>query len=205
MEKSTPMDRLVCGDVGFGKTEVAIRAAFKAVCRRQAGGRAGAHHHPRAATCQELPRAHERACPCAWTTSTASAAAPQQKQILKDLKEGKIDILIGTHRLVSKDVVYKDLGLLIIDEEQKFGVNVKDKLKTLRATVDTLTLTATPIPRTLQFSLMGARDLSIISTPPPNRYPVSTMLQPYDEVVIRGAIEYELSVAAARCTSCTTR
>jgi transcription-repair coupling factor (superfamily II helicase) len=121
---------------------------------------------------------------------------PQQRdqtQILKDLKEGKIDIIIGTHRLVSKDVVYKDLGLLIIDEEQKFGVNVKDKLKTLRATVDTLTLTATPIPRTLQFSLMGARDLSIISTPPPNRYPVSTMLQPYDEVVIRGAIEYELS------------
>jgi transcription-repair coupling factor (superfamily II helicase) len=120
-------------------------------------------------------------------------SSADQTQILKDLKEGKIDIIIGTHRLVSKDVVYKDLGLLIIDEEQKFGVNVKDKLKTLRATVDTLTLTATPIPRTLQFSLMGARDLSIISTPPPNRYPVSTMLQPYDEVVIRGAIEYELS------------
>jgi transcription-repair coupling factor (superfamily II helicase) len=120
-------------------------------------------------------------------------SSAQQTQILKDLKEGKIDIIIGTHRLVSKDVQYKDLGILIIDEEQKFGVNVKDKLKTLRATVDTLTLTATPIPRTLQFSLMGARDLSIISTPPPNRYPVSTMLQPYDEVVIRGAIEYELS------------
>jgi transcription-repair coupling factor (superfamily II helicase) len=120
-------------------------------------------------------------------------SSADQTQILKDLKDGKIDIIIGTHRLVSKDVVYKDLGLLIIDEDQKFGVNVKDKLKTLRATVDTLTLTATPIPRTLQFSLMGARDLSIISTPPPNRYPVSTMLQPYDEVTIRGAIEYELS------------
>ena len=116
-----------------------------------------------------------------------------QKQILKDLKEGKIDILIGTHRLVSKDVEYKDLGLLIIDEEQKFGVNVKDKLKTLRATVDTLTLTATPIPRTLQFSLMGARDLSIISTPPPNRYPVQTNVLPYDEVVIKDAIDHELS------------
>ncbi len=192
MEKSTPMDRLVCGDVGFGKTEVAIRAAFKAVCDSKQVAvlvpttiLALQHWKSFSARMKGLPVRVE------YINRFRSSA--QQTQILKDLKEGKIDIIIGTHRLVSKDVVYKDLGLLIIDEEQKFGVNVKDKLKTLRATVDTLTLTATPIPRTLQFSLMGARDLSIISTPPPNRYPVSTMLQPYDEVVIRGAIEYELS------------
>ncbi len=192
MERSTPMDRLVCGDVGFGKTEVAIRAAFKAVCDSKQVAvlvpttiLASQHWKNFSARMKGLPVRVD------YINRFRSSA--QQTQILKDLKEGKIDILIGTHRLVSKDVVYKDLGLLIIDEEQKFGVNVKDKLKTLRATVDTLTLTATPIPRTLQFSLMGARDLSIISTPPPNRYPVSTMLQPYDEVTIRGAIEYELS------------
>lgn len=192
MEKGVPMDRLVCGDVGFGKTEVAIRAAFKAVCDSKQVAvlvpttiLALQHWKSFSARMKGLPARVE------YINRFRSSA--QQTQILKDLKEGKIDIIIGTHRLVSKDVVYKDLGLLIIDEEQKFGVNVKDKLKTLRATVDTLTLTATPIPRTLQFSLMGARDLSIISTPPPNRYPVSTMLQPYDEATIRGAIEYELS------------
>ncbi|MBL7953658.1 MAG: transcription-repair coupling factor [Flavobacteriales bacterium] len=192
MEKATPMDRLVCGDVGFGKTEVAIRAAFKAVCDSKQVAvlvpttiLALQHAKSFAARMKGLPVRVD------YINRFRSSA--DQTQILKDLKDGKIDIIIGTHRLVSKDVVYKDLGLLIIDEEQKFGVNVKDKLKTLRATVDTLTLTATPIPRTLQFSLMGARDLSIISTPPPNRYPVSTMLQPYDEVTIRGAIEYELS------------
>ncbi|MBK8499796.1 MAG: transcription-repair coupling factor [Flavobacteriales bacterium] len=192
MEKATPMDRLVCGDVGFGKTEVAIRAAFKSVCDSKQVAvlvpttiLALQHAKSFAARMKGLPVRVD------YINRFRSSA--DQKQILADLKEGKIDIIIGTHRLVSKDVVYKDLGLLIIDEEQKFGVNVKDKLKTLRASVDTLTLTATPIPRTLQFSLMGARDLSIISTPPPNRYPVSTMLQPYDEVVIRGAIEYELS------------
>jgi transcription-repair coupling factor (superfamily II helicase) len=192
MEKATPMDRLVCGDVGFGKTEVAIRAAFKSVCDSKQVAvlvpttiLALQHAKSFAARMKGLPVRVD------YINRFRSSA--DQTQILKDLKDGKIDIIIGTHRLVSKDVVYKDLGLLIIDEEQKFGVNVKDKLKTLRATVDTLTLTATPIPRTLQFSLMGARDLSIISTPPPNRYPVSTMLQPYDEVTIRGAIEYELS------------
>ena len=192
MEKATPMDRLVCGDVGFGKTEVAIRAAFKSVCDSKQVAvlvpttiLALQHAKSFAARMKGLPVRVD------YINRFRSSA--DQTQILKDLKEGKIDIIIGTHRLVSKDVVYKDLGLLIIDEEQKFGVNVKDKLKTLRATVDTLTLTATPIPRTLQFSLMGARDLSIISTPPPNRYPVATMLQPYDEVTIRGAIEYELS------------
>ncbi|MBL7940817.1 MAG: transcription-repair coupling factor, partial [Flavobacteriales bacterium] len=192
MEKGTPMDRLVCGDVGFGKTEVAIRAAFKAACDSKQVAvlvpttiLALQHWKSFSNRMKGLPVRVE------YINRFRSSA--QQTQILKDLKEGKIDILIGTHRLVSKDVVWKDLGLMIIDEEQKFGVNVKDKLKTLRASVDTLTLTATPIPRTLQFSLMGARDLSIISTPPPNRYPVSTMLQPYDEVTIRGAIEYELS------------
>ncbi|MBK7946562.1 MAG: transcription-repair coupling factor [Flavobacteriales bacterium] len=192
MEKSTPMDRLVCGDVGFGKTEVAIRAAFKAVC----DGKQAAVLVPTTILALQHWKsfsARMKGLPVRVDYINRFRSSAQQTQILKDLKEGKIDILIGTHRLVSKDVVYKDLGLLIIDEEQKFGVNVKDKLKTLRATVDTLTLTATPIPRTLQFSLMGARDLSIISTPPPNRYPVSTMLQPYDEVTIRGAIEYELS------------
>ncbi|MFZ1692234.1 MAG: transcription-repair coupling factor [Flavobacteriales bacterium] len=192
MEKSTPMDRLVCGDVGFGKTEVAIRAAFKAAC----DGKQAAVLVPTTILALQHWKsfsARMKGMPVRVDYINRFRSSAQQTQILKDLKEGKIDIIIGTHRLVSKDVQYKDLGILIIDEEQKFGVNVKDKLKTLRASVDTLTLTATPIPRTLQFSLMGARDLSIISTPPPNRYPVSTMLQPYDEVVIRGAIEYELS------------
>ncbi|MGB3527383.1 MAG: transcription-repair coupling factor [Flavobacteriales bacterium] len=192
MERSVPMDRLVCGDVGFGKTEVAIRAAFKAVCdSRQVAVLVPttilALQH--AKTFQE----RMKGLPVRVDYINRFRTGADQKQILKDLKEGKIDILIGTHRLVSKDVEYKDLGLLIIDEEQKFGVNVKDKLKTLRATVDTLTLTATPIPRTLQFSLMGARDLSIISTPPPNRYPVQTNVLPYDEVVIKDAIDHELS------------
>jgi len=192
MEKSTPMDRLVCGDVGFGKTEVAIRAAFKAAC----DGKQAAVLVPTTILALQHWKsfsARMKGMPVRVDYINRFRTSAQQTQILKDLKEGKIDIIIGTHRLVSKDVQYKDLGILIIDEEQKFGVNVKDKLKTLRASVDTLTLTATPIPRTLQFSLMGARDLSIISTPPPNRYPVATMLQPYDEVVIRGAIEYELS------------
>ncbi|MBK9600079.1 MAG: transcription-repair coupling factor [Flavobacteriales bacterium] len=192
MEKPVPMDRLVCGDVGFGKTEVAIRAAFKAVCdSKQVAVLVPttilALQHWKTFT------ARMKGLPVRVDYINRFRSAADQKQILVDLKEGKIDILIGTHRLVSKDVKYKDLGLLIIDEEQKFGVNVKDKLKTLRATVDTLTLTATPIPRTLQFSLMGARDLSIISTPPPNRYPVQTNVHPYDEVVIKEAIDYELS------------
>ena len=192
MEKATPMDRLVCGDVGFGKTEVAIRAAFKAAC----DGKQVAVLVPTTILALQHWKSFSnrmKGLPVRVDYINRFRTSAQQTQILKDLKEGKIDILIGTHRLVSKDVVWKDLGLMIIDEEQKFGVNVKDKLKTIRANIDTLTLTATPIPRTLQFSLMGARDLSIISTPPPNRYPVSTMLQPYDEVTIRGAIEYELS------------
>ncbi len=192
MERPVPMDRLVCGDVGFGKTEVAVRAAFKAA----ADGKQVAVLVPTTILALQhwkTFRDRLKDLPVRVDYINRFRTASATKEILKDLKEGKIDILIGTHRLVSKDVQYKDLGLLIIDEEQKFGVNVKDKLKTLRATVDTLTLTATPIPRTLQFSLMGARDLSIISTPPPNRYPITTILQPYDEVTIRGAIEYELA------------
>jgi len=192
MEKATPMDRLVCGDVGFGKTEIAIRAAFKSVC----DSKQVAVLVPTTILALQHSKSFKermKGLPVRVDYINRFRSAADQKQILADLKNGKIDILIGTHRLVSKDVKYKDLGLLIIDEEQKFGVNVKDKLKTLRATVDTLTLTATPIPRTLQFSLMGARDLSIISTPPPDRYPVQTNLHPYDEVVIKGAIDYELS------------
>ncbi len=192
MEKPVPMDRLVCGDVGFGKTEVAIRAAFKAAT----DGKQVAVLVPTtilALQHYKTFRDRMKDLPVRVDYINRFRSSKEQRQTLKDLQDGKIDILVGTHRLVGKDVQWKDLGLLIIDEEQKFGVNVKDKLKALRATVDTLTLTATPIPRTLQFSLMGARDLSIISTPPPNRYPITTILQPYDEVTIRGAIEYELS------------
>ena len=192
LESSTPMDRLVCGDVGFGKTEIAIRAAFKAACD---GKQVAVLVPTTILALQHYKSFKERmkGLPVRVEYINRFRSPKEQKEILRDLKEGKIEILIGTHRLVSKDVVYKDLGLLIIDEEQKFGVNVKDKLKTLRATVDTLTLTATPIPRTLQFSLLGARDLSIISTPPPNRYPVQTVLQPFNEHAIKEAIEYELS------------
>jgi transcription-repair coupling factor (superfamily II helicase) len=192
MEKGVPMDRLVCGDVGFGKTEVAIRAAFKAVCDSK---QVAVLVPTTILALQHYKSFSERmkGLPCRIEYLNRFRSTADQKRILADLKEGRVDVIIGTHRLVSKDVVYKDLGLLVIDEEQKFGVNVKDKLKTLRATVDTLTLTATPIPRTLQFSLMGARDLSIISTPPPNRYPIQTTVHPYDEVVIRGAIDHELS------------
>ncbi|MCB9167377.1 MAG: transcription-repair coupling factor [Flavobacteriales bacterium] len=192
LESHTPMDRLVCGDVGFGKTEVAIRAAFKAACD---GKQVAVLVPTTILALQHYKSFKERMkdLPVRVEYINRFRSTKEQKDILKDLKDGKIDVLIGTHRLVSKDVVYKDLGLLIIDEEQKFGVNVKDKLKTLRASVDTLTLTATPIPRTLQFSLMGARDLSIINTPPPNRYPVQTIVQPFNEHVIKEAIEYELS------------
>ena len=159
MESDRPMDRLVCGDVGFGKTEVAIRAAFKAVA-------------------DNLSRAR---------------TAAQAKAVLKELKEGDVGILIGTHRILGKDVRFKDLGLLIVDEEQKFGVSVKEKLRQLKVNVDTLTMTATPIPRTLQFSLMGARDLSVISTPPPNRYPIQTEVHTFNEEVITDAINFEMS------------
>ncbi|MCK5839505.1 MAG: transcription-repair coupling factor, partial [Bacteroidales bacterium] len=192
MEAQSPMDRLICGDVGFGKTEVAIRAAFKAV----ADSKQVAVLAPTTIlTLQHYKTFSERLkdFPCNIDYINRFKSAKAQKQTLQDLKSGKIDIIIGTHRLVSKDVEFKDIGLLIIDEEQKFGVSVKDKLKTIKENVDTLTLTATPIPRTLQFSLMAARDLSVITTPPPNRYPVETHVIRFGEETIRDAVRYEIS------------
>jgi len=185
------MDRLVCGDVGFGKTEIAIRAAFKAVCDSK---QVAVLVPTTILAYQHYKTFKDRLAdlPCNIDYINRFRTAKEVKDILTRLAEGKIDILIGTHKLVGKEVKFKDLGLLIIDEEQKFGVGVKDKLKTFKSNVDTLTLTATPIPRTLQFSLMGARDLSAISTPPPNRYPVQTELHTFNEELIRDAISYEL-------------
>ncbi|HEY1039483.1 MAG TPA: transcription-repair coupling factor [Bacteroidia bacterium] len=191
MEKPNPMDRLVCGDVGFGKTEVAIRAAFKAVNDSK---QVAVLVPTTILALQHAKTFSERLkdFPCNVEYINRFKTAKEQKQIFEKLAKGEIDILIGTHKIAGKDVKFKDLGLLIIDEEQKFGVAVKEKLKTLKTSVDTLTLTATPIPRTLQFSLLGARDLSVISTPPPNRYPVQTELHPFNEELIRDAITFEL-------------
>lgn len=192
MESPIPMDRLVCGDVGFGKTEVAMRAAFKAAT----DGKQVAVLVPTTVLAMQhynTFRERFRDFPVRIEYLSRSKTAKQVKEILEDLKAGKIDILVGTHKLVGKQVVWKDLGLLIIDEEQKFGVAVKEKLKSLRTNVDVLTLTATPIPRTLQFSLLGARDLSIINTPPPNRYPVMTeTITLDDEDIIKEAIQLEM-------------
>lgn len=191
MESPHPMDRLVCGDVGFGKTEIAVRAAFKAV----ADSKQVAILVPTTILASQHHRTFSERLngfPVTIDYINRFKTSKQIKETLTKLKEGKIDIIIGTHRLVSKDVKFKDLGLLIIDEEQKFGVSVKEKLKQLRANVDTLTLTATPIPRTLHFSLMGARDLSIISTPPPNRIPVQTELHVFNETLIKEAVAYEI-------------
>ncbi|WP_442902407.1 transcription-repair coupling factor [Flavobacterium sp.] len=191
MESERPMDRLVCGDVGFGKTEVAIRAAFKAVDN----GKQVAVLVPTTILAYQHYRTFsERLKDMPVTVSYLNRfrTAKQKAETLQKLQEGKVDILIGTHQLVNKNVVFRDLGLLIIDEEQKFGVNVKDKLKTIATNVDTLTLTATPIPRTLQFSLMAARDLSVITTPPPNRYPIETQVIRFNEEVIRDAVSYEI-------------
>ncbi|MFT6746085.1 MAG: transcription-repair coupling factor (superfamily II helicase) [Glaciecola sp.] len=192
MEKPSPMDRLICGDVGFGKTEIAMRAAFKAAV----DGKQTAILVPTTVLAfQHYKSFKERFKDFPVTVDYLNRfrTTKQVNNTLKNLEEGKVDIVIGTHRLVGKDVKYHDLGLLIIDEEQKFGVSVKDKLKTLKANLDTLTLTATPIPRTLQFSLLGSRDLSVINTPPPNRQPVETCLTGFNEEVIRDAIMYELS------------
>ena len=191
MEKQMPMDRLVCGDVGFGKTEVAIRAAFKAV----ADSKQVVVLVPTTILALQHYKSFKKrlkGLPCNVDYINRFKTAKEQKETLKRLSEGKIDILIGTHRVVGKDVKFKDLGLLIIDEEQKFGVSVKDKLKSFKTNIDTLTLTATPIPRTLQFSLMAARDLSIMTTPPANRYPVETKLVGFNEETIRDAVRYEL-------------
>ncbi|MBN2890679.1 MAG: transcription-repair coupling factor [Bacteroidales bacterium] len=191
MEEAVPMDRLVCGDVGFGKTEIAMRAAFKAVT----DGKQVALLCPTTIlTYQHFRTFSERLkdMPVRVDYISRMRTAKQTKEVINGLSEGKIDIIIGTHRVVSKDIIFKDLGLLIIDEEQKFGVGVKEKLKHLRVNVDSLTLTATPIPRTLQFSLMGARDLSILQTPPPNRQPIITELHTFDTDIIRKAINYEV-------------
>ena len=192
MESENPMDRLVCGDVGFGKTEVAMRAAFKACCDSKQVAvlvpttvLALQHYHTFTERFNGFPVTIEYL--------NRFKTTKQQTEILKRLEKGEIDIIIGTHRLTGKDVKFKDLGLLVIDEEQKFGVAVKEKLKEMKANVDTLTLTATPIPRTLQFSMMGARDLSVITTPPPNRYPVQTELRGFDGELIRDAIQFELA------------
>jgi transcription-repair coupling factor (superfamily II helicase) len=191
MERSIPMDRLICGDVGFGKTEIAVRAAFKAVC----DSKQVAILVPTTILAYQHYKTFKdrlRGLPCNVDYVNRFRSTKDQKEVLQKLEQGKIDILIGTHKIIGKDVKFKDLGLLIIDEEQKFGVGVKDKLKTFKENIDTLTLTATPIPRTLQFSLMGARDLSVISTPPPNRFPVQTELHLFDEELIRDALSFEL-------------
>ena len=192
MEQARPMDRLVCGDVGFGKTEVAVRAAFKAACDSKQVAvlvpttvLAYQHFHTFSGRLKDLPVRVEYL--------SRARSAKQTTAILKDLAEGKIDILIGTHKLIGKSVKFKDLGLLIIDEEQKFGVSTKEKLRQMKTNVDTLTMSATPIPRTLQFSLVGARDLSIIQTPPPNRYPIQTEIHTFGAEIIADAINFEMS------------
>lgn len=192
MESSRPMDRLVCGDVGFGKTEVAVRAAFKAAT----DGKQVAVLVPTTVLAfQHYQTFSKRLKDMPVTVDYLSRArtAKQTKQVLADLAEGKIDILVGTHKLIGKSVKWKDIGLLIIDEEQKFGVSTKEKLRQLKNNIDTLTMSATPIPRTLQFSLMGARDMSIMRTPPPNRYPIQTEIASFSSEVIADAINFEMS------------
>ena len=192
MESARPMDRLICGDVGFGKTEVAIRAAFKAVSDNK---QVAVLVPTTVLAFQHFQTFSERLkdFPCKIDYISRARTTAQIKATLKEVADGQVNILIGTHRIVSKDVKFKDLGLLIIDEEQKFGVSVKEKLRQMKVNVDTLTMTATPIPRTLQFSLMGARDLSSITTPPPNRYPVQTEVERFNPDIIREAINFEMS------------
>ena len=192
MESDRPMDRLVCGDVGFGKTEVAVRAAFKAVTDNK---QVAVLVPTTVLAFQHFQTFSKRleGMPCKVEYLSRARSAKDTSRILKELAEGKVDILIGTHKIIGKSVKFKDLGLLIIDEEQKFGVSVKEKLRQLKVNVDTLTMTATPIPRTLQFSLMGARDLSVIQTPPPNRYPIQTEVHTFNEEIIADAINFEMS------------
>ena len=192
MQQPVPMDRLVCGDVGFGKTEIAVRAAFKAV---QDGKQVAVLVPTTILASQHAKTFSERlqSYPVRIAELSRFRSGSEQKETLKKLKEGQVDVVIGTHRLLSKDIAFKNLGLLVIDEEQRFGVAAKEKLRSLRAEVDTLALTATPIPRTLQFSLMGARDLSIITTPPPNRQPIATEIHTFDKDLIRDAILHEVN------------
>ena len=192
MERARPMDRLVCGDVGFGKTEVAVRAAFKAAT----DGKQVAVLVPTTVLAYQHFRTFSsrlKDMPVRVDYLTRAKSAKQTSALLKDLSEGKIDIIIGTHKLIGKTVKFKDLGLLIIDEEQKFGVSTKEKLRQMKSNVDTLTMSATPIPRTLQFSLVGARDLSVIQTPPPNRYPIQTEIHTFGAEIITDAINFEMS------------
>lgn len=191
MESEAPMDRLLCGDVGFGKTEIAIRAAFKAVCDNK---QVAVLVPTTVLALQHFTTFTDRLqnMPCKVDYINRFRTNKQIKETLENLKNGKIDILIGTHRILGKDVIFKDLGLLIIDEEQKFGVGAKEKLREMKVMVDTLTMSATPIPRTLQFSMMGARDISVIATPPLNRYPIQTEVHAFDEEIIRDAISYEI-------------
>ena len=192
MESDRPMDRLVCGDVGFGKTEVAVRAAFKAV----ADNKQVAVLVPTTVLAYQHFQTFKKrleGLPCKVDYLSRARTAKDTSRILKELENGDINILIGTHKIIGKTVKFKDLGLLIIDEEQKFGVSVKEKLRQIKVNVDTLTMTATPIPRTLQFSLMGARDLSVIQTPPPNRYPIQTEVHTFNEEIIMEAINFEMS------------
>lgn len=192
MESGRPMDRLVCGDVGFGKTEVAIRAAFKAAC----DSKQVAVLVPTTVLAYQHFQTFSKRLkdfPVRVDYLSRARSAKKTKEVLADLADGKIDIIVGTHKLIGKTVKFKDLGLLIIDEEQKFGVSTKEKLRKMKVNVDTLTMSATPIPRTLQFSLMGARDMSIIQTPPPNRYPINTEVHTFDKDVISDAINFEMS------------
>ena len=192
MESQKPMDRLVCGDVGFGKTEVAVRAAFKAACDSKQVAvlvpttvLAYQHFQTFSKRLKDLPVRVDYL--------TRSKSTKQTNEVLRDLADGKVDILIGTHKLIGKSVKFKDLGLLIIDEEQKFGVSTKEKLRQMKTNVDTLTMSATPIPRTLQFSLVGARDMSVIQTPPPNRYPIQTEIHSFGAEIIADAVNFEMS------------
>lgn len=191
MESDHPMDRLVCGDVGFGKTEIAIRAAFKAVCDSK---QVAVLVPTTVLSMQHYNTFSERLAymPCKIAYINRFKSAKEIKDTLKKVEDGSVDILIGTHRILSKDVVFKDLGLLIIDEEQKFGVAAKEKIREKRTFIDTLTMSATPIPRTLQFSLIGARDISVITTPPPNRQPIETRVNVFDDEILRNAVQAEI-------------
>lgn len=192
MERDRPMDRLVCGDVGFGKTEIAVRAAFKAACDNK---QVAVMVPTTVLALQHFKTFQKRLknFPVRVDYLSRARSSADTRQVLKDLQEGKINIIIGTHKLIGKQVKFHDLGLLIIDEEQKFGVAVKEKLRQLKANIDTLTMSATPIPRTLQFSLMGARDFSVIQTPPPNRRPIQTEIHTFGHEIIAEAINFEMS------------